>query len=174
MTIRYSRDYKRIFARVGIPEIIAVASDSGMMGGNVSHEFILLTPVGEDTVVICKNCGYSANIEAAEYIVSNKDEGTETVLTKVYTPGMKTIEDVCRFLDKPVQNSCKAVAYQKDRTGEYVVVFIRGDLDVNETKVARFRGIISTRLQFLKKTAWSQDSSVLTGLKMCRFCLTGL
>lgn len=149
--------YQRIFARAGIPEVIAVASDSGMMGGNVSHEFMLLTPVGEDSIVICKNCGYSANMEAAESVVINKDDGTEAPLAKVYTPGMKTIEDVCKFLDLPVKNSCKAVVYQKSKTGEYVVVFIRGDLDVNEAKVTRFLG------ENIQPAVISEDSGLAAG-----------
>jgi len=132
--------YKRVFCRTGIPEVIAVSSDPGMMGGNISHEFVLLTPAGEDSIVTCKNCGYSANMEAAESIIINEDTGNEAPLAKVYTPGMKTIEDVCNFLHMPVQNSCKAVVYQKNASGEYVVVFIRGDLDVNEAKLSRFLG----------------------------------
>lgn len=130
--------YERIFLRAGIPEVIAVASDSGMMGGSISHEFMLLTPIGEDSIVTCKSCDYSANMEAAESIIVNEDFETETSLTKVHTPNIKTIEDVCHFLNLPIQNSCKAVAYQKNTTDEYIVVFIRGDLDVNETKLTNF------------------------------------
>lgn len=62
---RCHRAYERIYARVGLPEVISVASDSGMMGGKISHEFMLLTPVGEDSIVICRECGYRANVEAA-------------------------------------------------------------------------------------------------------------
>ena len=61
--------YERIFARAGVPEVISVASDSGMMGGSVSHEFMLLTPIGEDSIVLCDDCGYKANMEAAESIL---------------------------------------------------------------------------------------------------------
>ena len=61
--------YHRIYARAGIPEVVAVASDSGMMGGSVSHEFMLLTPIGEDSIAICRECDYRANMEAAENIV---------------------------------------------------------------------------------------------------------
>ena len=56
--------YNRIFARAGVPEVVAVASDSGMMGGKVSHEYMLLTPAGEDTIVLCHDCDYRANMEA--------------------------------------------------------------------------------------------------------------
>ena len=65
---RCLRAYQRIFARAGIPEVVCVASDSGMMGGSLSHEFMLLTPAGEDSIVLCPECGYSANMEAAECI----------------------------------------------------------------------------------------------------------
>jgi len=137
---RCFRAYERIFARVGIPEVIAVASDSGMMGGSLSYEFMLLTPAGEDSVVLCKHCDYRANREAAKSIVRNENMGEAEPLKKVHTPGMKTIEDVCGFLDLPVERSCKAVMYQKGAAGEYVVVFLRGDLEVNETKLKNFLG----------------------------------
>ena len=130
--------YERIFSRVGLPQVIAVTSDSGMMGGSISHEFMLLTPVGEDSIVTCKCCEYRANIEAAESIVENDKSVTKKPLIKVHTPNMKTIGDVCSFLHLPIENSCKAVVYQKNATDEYVVVFIRGDLDTNETKIENF------------------------------------
>ncbi|MCL2487676.1 MAG: proline--tRNA ligase [Oscillospiraceae bacterium] len=128
------RAYERIFARCGLPEVISVASDSGMMGGKVAHEFMLLTPVGEDTIVTCGGCDFRANMEAAESIVKNAEVPIET-LKRVKTPGAKTIEDVCNYLQLPVESSCKAVVYQKNADDAYVVVFLRGDLDVNETKL---------------------------------------
>lgn len=131
--------YNKIFARAGIPEVISVKSDSGMMGGNVSHEYMLLTDIGEDSIAICDNCDYRANMEAAECIIKN-EATEERELKKVHTPGFKTIEEVCGFLNVDVKKSCKAVVYQKNANDEYVVVFIRGDLDVNETKVRNFVG----------------------------------
>jgi len=128
--------YERICARVGIPGVVSVASDSGMMGGKISHEFMYLTPVGEDTVVTCNKCDYRANLEAAVSIIFNDDSGTKEPLQKVHTPGTQTIEDVCKLLELPAKQSCKAVIYQKAESGEYVVVFIRGDLDTNETKIS--------------------------------------
>ena len=129
------RAYERIFARVGIPDVISVASDSGMMGGKISHEYMLLTPVGEDSIVTCQKCDYRANLEAAASIVTNQAIAPEP-LQKVHTPGTQTIEDVCNYLKLPVNQSCKAVVYQKSKTGEYVIVLIRGDLETNETKIA--------------------------------------
>lgn len=137
--------YERIFARVGVPEVVAIESDSGMMGGSLSHEFMLLTPIGEDTIVTCSECDYKANMEAAECVVENAPEGenalgAERPLEKIHTPGQKTIEEVCAFLKLPVNKACKAVVYQKNSNDQYVVVFIRGDLDVNETKLTNCLG----------------------------------
>lgn len=132
--------YNRIFARAGVPEVVAVASDSGMMGGSLSHEYMLLTDIGEDSIAICNECGYKANVEAAECITENINNGQALPLTKVHTPDMKTIEEVCAFLKEPADKSCKAVVYQKNSDDEYIVIFIRGDLDVNETKVKNFIG----------------------------------
>lgn len=132
--------YKRIFARAGIPEVIDVASDSGMMGGSISHEFMLLTPVGEDSIAVCEKCGYRANVEAAESIIKNKKDEIEEPLTMVHTPDIHTIEEVCEFLKSPAEKSCKAVVYQQKSDDKYVVIFIRGDLDINETKVTSFLG----------------------------------
>lgn len=132
--------YERIFARAGVPEVISVMSDSGMMGGNVSHEFMLLTPVGEDSIAICKECGYHANMEAAASIIEKvRDEQSED-LTLVHTPHMQTIEDVCNFLGSEVEKSCKAVVYQRNEDDKYIVLFLRGDLEVNETKVTNYLG----------------------------------
>ena len=132
--------YNRIFARAGIPEVVTVASDSGMMGGNLSHEYMLLTPIGEDSIAICSECDYRANLEAAESIVQNEKDAIDETLTKVHTPNIHTIEEICEFLHTPLEKSCKAVVYQKNLTDDYVVVFIRGDLDVNETKLTNFLG----------------------------------
>lgn len=126
--------YNRIFARAGVPEVVAVASDSGMMGGKVSHEYMLLTPAGEDTIVLCHDCDYRANMEAAPCI-AHGEAGETAELQKVATPGVKTIEDLCEFLKIPATSTCKAVVYQENLTDRYVVAFLRGDLDINETKL---------------------------------------
>ena len=132
--------YERIFARAGIPEVITVASDSGMMGGSISHEYMLLSPVGEDSIAVCSECDYRANMEAAESIIVNEISGETKDLELVYTPDIHTIEDICNFLKTPLEESCKAVVYQKNMTDEYVVIFVRGDLDINETKLTNYLG----------------------------------
>ena len=132
--------YERIFARAGIPEAVSVKSDSGMMGGSVSHEFMLLTPAGEDSIAICSECGFSANMEAAENIIRNETDSVAEELKEVYTPDIHTIEEVCDFLKMDVKRSCKAVVYQKNADDSYVIVFLRGDIEVNEAKLRNYLG----------------------------------
>ena len=126
--------------RAGIPEVVTVASDSGMMGGSLSHEYMLLTPIGEDSIAICSDCDYRANMEAAESVIENTKDAADEPLTKVHTPNIHTIEEICDFLHSPLEKSCKAVVYQKNMTDDFVVIFIRGDLDVNETKLTNYLG----------------------------------
>ncbi|MBR3644956.1 MAG: proline--tRNA ligase [Lachnospiraceae bacterium] len=132
--------YSRIFARCGIPEVAVVASDSGMMGGSISHEYMLLTPAGEDSIAICPECGYSANVEAAPSIIKNENKIPMGDLELVDTPNVSTIEDLCAFLNVQAQNTAKAVVYQRNEDDSYVVTFIRGDLDINETKLTNKLG----------------------------------
>ena len=132
--------YKRIFVRSGLDNVAIVKSDSGMMGGNISHEYMLLTPIGEDSIAICSDCGFSANVDAAENILEKKEGVEKKELEKVHTPNLHTIEEVCEFLHAPVDESCKAVVYQRAEDLSYVVVFVRGDLEVNETKLTSYLG----------------------------------
>ena len=148
--------YNRIFQKAGVPEVITVASDSGMMGGSVSHEYMLLTPAGEDSIVICEDCGYKANMEAAPTIVENVFGETEE-LQCVETPDCKTIEDVCAFLQKPVENSCKAVVYQRNMDDTFVVAFVRGDYEINETKL---RNLVGEEIHVAEIT---EDSPLVAG-----------
>lgn len=130
--------YERIFKRAGLPEVVSVASDSGMMGGKLSHEFMLLNPVGEDSIAICNECDFRSNMEAAECITESlRDEVSENA-ELVFTGDQHTIDEVCTLLKKDTKKSCKAVVYQKNATDEYVVVFIRGDLELNETKLTNY------------------------------------
>ena len=128
------RAYERIFERCGLPEVVAVKSDSGMMGGRVSHEFMLLTDIGEDTLVICSECDYRSNVEAADCIVENPVVPIED-LAEVYTPDQKTIDEVCSYLGADAKQSCKAVLYQRNQDDSLIIAFVRGDLEVNETKL---------------------------------------
>lgn len=132
--------YERIFERVGVKNVISVASDSGMMGGNISHEFMLLSDVGEDSIAICSECDYRANMEAAENINDYVRTSPSEELTLVHTPNKHTIEEVCSFLNSSEKNSCKAVVYQRNIDDKYIVLFLRGDLEANETKLTNYLG----------------------------------
>jgi prolyl-tRNA synthetase len=149
--------YNRIFAKAGVPEVVSVKSDSGMMGGSVSHEYMLLTPIGEDTLAICGECDYRANMEAADSIIENDSTREMESFEKVHTPGFKTIEEVCGFLSRNVEETCKAVVYQKNMNDEYVVVFMRGDLELNETKLRNFLG------EEIHPAIITDDSGIVTG-----------
>ncbi len=148
--------YNRVFKRCGIPEVVTVASDSGMMGGSVSHEYMLLNEVGEDSIVLCNSCDYRANMEAADTIVDNVAGAVEE-LTLVETPNCKTIEDVCAFLKSDVSASCKAVVYQKNVDDSYIVAFTRGDFEVNETKL---RNLVGAEIHPAEIT---EDSPIVAG-----------
>src|SRR5699024_7818494 len=99
----------------------------------------LLTGIGEDTIVLCDSCGYRANMEAAECIVTNETV-EERPLEKVATPGVKTIDDLCQFANITAQQTAKAVVYQRNSDDAYVIAFVRGDLEVNETKLRNYLG----------------------------------
>lgn len=127
--------YERIFRRVGMKNVLSIESNSGMMGGKVSHEFMAICDCGEDTVITNADYSYRANREIA--VAAWKfEKGEPLPLEKVHTPGMKTIEDVAGFLGVKPENTGKAVFYQDAHTGELIFVLIRGDFEVNEVKLA--------------------------------------
>lgn len=131
-----SKAYQRIFARCGIPEVEVVESDTGMMGGKKAHEFMLLTEAGEDTVVKCASCGYIANREVATGKIERFPE-KPLEQEKVHTPDMKSIEDVAKFLNVPERKLAKVVFYDSDADGKPVLAMIRGDLEINESKIVK-------------------------------------
>ena len=135
--------YERIFARAGLPQVVATVSDSGMMGGKVAHEFMLLTAAGEDTIVVCEEENYVANLEVATSQVESFPADPQE-LTKVETPGKQTIEEVAGFLGVPTHQTAKAVFYEEDADGKLVLAVVRGDRDVNEIKVAKIIGVMPT------------------------------
>ena len=133
--------YFRIFKRAGLP-VIAVGSDSGMMGGKVSHEYMYLSDLGEDTIINCPKCGYTANRQVA---VSKKEyfKEAEKPMKLIETPNTKTIEELTNFLNIPATKTAKALftvgTFIDDKTGEetekMVVGLIRGDMDIEESKL---------------------------------------
>lgn len=130
--------YTRIYKRIGLKDVIAVKGDSGMMGGNIAHEFMFLTPIGEDTLVICDKCGYNANQEVAECAYDSVCLEAEGELTEVYTEKAKEIKEVCEKLSVRHEKCVKAVVFAvRNNTNKAIVCFIRGDLEVNEAKLKK-------------------------------------
>jgi prolyl-tRNA synthetase len=128
--------YERIFKRLGMNDVLSIESNSGMMGGKISHEFMAVADCGEDTIFISPDGQYRANREIA---VSNlKFEKSDPLpLEKVHTPGKKSIEEVADFLGMKPENTGKAVFYA-DENDELIFAMIRGDIEVNETKLQNF------------------------------------
>ena len=131
--------YNRIFKRIGMRNFISVLSDSGMMGGAVSHEFMLLTDIGEDTLVICPECDYKSNMEVARCMPEAYPEEEPQAIEEVYTGDAKEIAEVTAYLgDIPASKTVKAVCYNiKGDAVRSVLCFIRGDLEVNEAKLKK-------------------------------------
>ncbi|OGO52864.1 MAG: proline--tRNA ligase [Chloroflexi bacterium RBG_16_68_14] len=147
---RVFQAYVQTFQRCGLPAI-AVHADSGPIGGKDSQEFMHLTEVGEDQVLTCERCGYAANTEKADHRKVTLPPEGPLPLEEVATPGVKTIEDLARFLGAPVEKTLKAVFYAASQPGsgggpEPVFVAIRGDLVVNETKLRNVLGGAELRL----------------------------
>lgn len=137
---RMFQAYVNVFKRSGVV-VEAVEADPGMMGGTGSHEFMMLAPGGEDSLIKCQTCGYAANVEAAE---AKKEVAGESAPqpdqavpppSEVLTPNAKTIDDLVRFFNLPSHCFLKTVAYNANN--QLVVAVIRGDLDINEAKLAR-------------------------------------
>jgi prolyl-tRNA synthetase len=124
--------YKNVYSRCGLPAVI-VEADSGAIGGKESHEFMLIAETGEDEIIYCSNCAYAANIEKARSIKPKLETKAPLPLEELSTPNIKTIEEVANFAGVPASQTLKAVFYSSDT--EIVFVVIRGDLDVNETKL---------------------------------------
>ena len=135
--------YFRIFGRCGVPTV-AVGSDVGMMGGSRAHEFMYLTPVGEDTLVLCDCCGYAANRQVAEFARPPAESEEPLPMERVETPGASTIAALAKLLEVPESRTAKAVFFtaglDAGKREELVVAVVRGDLEVNETKVANSVG----------------------------------
>jgi prolyl-tRNA synthetase len=129
----HHRAYTRIFERLGL-HAIPVSSDVGMMGGSLAHEFMVLNPAGEDVLVICEACGYAANRQIAPTSAPEPDAEELLPTEPVETPGTTTIDSLAAFLGVPSSRTAKATFFVTG-DGRFVVAIVRGDFDVNETKL---------------------------------------
>jgi prolyl-tRNA synthetase len=136
--------YTRIFTRCGL-SFRAVEADTGLIGGDVSHEFMVLAATGEATVVYTANGTYAANVERAEVLPpTGVDDTPLQPLTAVRTPNCRTVEEVTSFLNISPQRLVKTLLYLADN--EPVAVLIRGDHELNEVKLGRLLGVTNVAL----------------------------
>jgi prolyl-tRNA synthetase len=150
---KFYQAYFNIFRRCGL-DVIAVESDTGMMGGSMAHEFMALTPVGEDTLLLCAACGYRANRQVARLGKPAPTAAAPRLLEEVYTPGTTTIAALAQFLEIDQAETAKALFLVAEIVDEgappagdvagtdadggreqFVFAVIRGDMEVNETKL---------------------------------------
>ncbi len=138
--------YFNVFNRCGV-ETIAINADVGAMGGKASQEFTVPHPQGEDVFIHCTNCGYAANVEAAEFVREGDKPAEMAELVKVETPDCKTIADVAAFVGVPTSETLKCVFYwwrpayvEKPGEGRMVFAMTRGDLAINDIKLVNALG----------------------------------
>ena len=128
--------YSRIFTRCGL-KFKVVEADSGTMGGDFCHEFMIASPFGEDTMFFCPACGYAANLELTYFYQPPTPENDESgeLPEKISTPGVSTIEQLVNYLKLPAHNFIKTLIYKiEDR---FVAVLVRGDRELNEVKLRK-------------------------------------
>jgi prolyl-tRNA synthetase len=137
------RAYCRIFDRCGLKYLV-VEADPGAMGGRDSKEFMVISSVGEAVIAYCDSCGYAANEEKAECLIESRDEEMLEI-EKVYTPNVKTIEELVDFLKISPSKFVKTLIYKAK--GKVVAALVRGDRDINETKLLNVLGIREEELE---------------------------
>ena len=135
--------YRAIFSRCGLNAVM-VDADSGPIGGKDSREFVLPAESGEDVILVCDGCEYAANGEKAEFRKTANPPEEPLGIEEFETPGVKTIEDLAEFEGVERSRTAKAVFYMAD--GAMVLITIRGDYEVNETKLRNALGGADVRL----------------------------
>lgn len=143
---RVQQAYRTIFARCGL-SVVMVQADPGMIGGSGSHEFVLPSPVGEETIVLCGQCSYAADADLGEVSKRLADEpppALDQPPALVETPGVTTIADLAYFFNRPPTAFLKTVFFVAD--GRLVAACIRGDLEISEAKLRRVIGAQTLRL----------------------------
>lgn len=149
--------YHAIFTRCGL-NFRAVEADAGAIGGTGTHEFMVLADIGEDTITYCESCNYAANVEKAEIAYPASGEGSRThhamdtaqgqvvnlAMTLAATPGIKTVDEVCGFLQTGAEQIVKTVACRVD--GQIVIALVRGDQQLNELKLKNVLGAETVEL----------------------------
>ena len=129
--------YHRIFERCSLP-VVAIQSDSGIMGGTTAHEFMYLNPIGEDTIMLCSSCSYAANRQVATFRKEHPAIEDLKELEMVSTPDKKTIADLVEYLHISPDKTAKSIFLKAAIRGieQLVLAIVRGDMELNEAKLA--------------------------------------
>ena len=160
--------YEKVFDRCGL-KYRAVVADSGAIGGNNSHEFCALSEVGEEEIVYCEHCSMAATAERAAFKDEPGAAAEELPLEKKHTPGTKTIEAVAEFLGLEQKQTIKALLLQsfdpEDPKSEikYIACFIRGDRQLNMTKLVNALGLPEYAVQFADEAAMAAETGCVGG-----------
>jgi prolyl-tRNA synthetase len=140
---RVFQAYQRVLRRCGV-EAVSVAGDPAAAGELASHSWVAVTDTGDDVLIVCKGCGYSAHAYSAIAAIATAVEEPWLPLLKVATPEATTIDAVAQYLGVPRRQTLKAIFYVAE--GELVCVLIRGDLEVNEVKLAHLLEVQDLKL----------------------------
>ena len=167
--LNMKKTYERILERCGLL-FRAVEADSGAIGGDSSHEFMVLADSGEDAILYSNSSEYAANIEKATSII-NVEESNEEKKEKelVFTPNSKSIEEVANFLNIPKEKTVKAVLLKEvlENKISYFIVLIRGDLEVNNTKVKNILEksiqLCNDQLHYIREINGVNKTKILVG-----------
>ena len=164
--MRQYHAYEKIFTRCGLDYRI-VEADNGPIGGSKSHEFSALSDWGESDILYCDECGMAATVERAECVDDEPPKEEMQAVEKVYTPGTKTIEDVCNYLKLPVEKSIKALMFATYDTDlnlkDYVAAFVRGDRQLNMTKLVNALDIPAHYIEFADEVAMGEACGIVGG-----------
>lgn len=158
--------YEKIFTRCGLDYRI-VEADNGPIGGSKSHEFSALSDWGESDILYCDSCGMAATAERAECRDDEPVKAEQKPLEEVLTPGTKTIEDVCKYLKLHIEQSIKAlmfITYDEDlEPKDYVAAFVRGDRQLNMTKLVNALGIPAHNIEFADEEEMGKATGIVGG-----------
>ena len=164
--MRQYHAYEKIFTRCGLDYRI-VEADNGPIGGSNSHEFSALSDWGESDILYCDECGMAATVERAECVDDEPVKEEMQPVEKVYTPDTKTIEDVCNYLKLPVEKSIKALMFATYDTDlnlkDYVAAFVRGDRQLNMTKLVNALDIPAHYIEFADEVAMGEACGIVGG-----------
>lgn len=159
--------YEKIFTRCGLT-FRPVEADTGAIGGSNSHEFTAISDVGESEIAYCEKCNMAATVERAECVdASPQNDIAELAMEEINTPGTKTIEDVAAYLKLDKKQTIKALLFviydEKGNENEYVAAFVRGDRELNMTKLVNALNIPEHAIEFADEEKMSAATGCVGG-----------